>query len=134
VTAREKYNGYQPGRPMRLTAVCLRNGCDLPALRVPKLMIPVRGMPMLEPYDVLIELELCEAHLAALRPQDFVTRLVRGGVKHFMRLAGVEPDFDAAYFSSLHIMSEEYRRHQKAKFGDGDANGVRLLDKQRRVG
>jgi hypothetical protein len=135
MTARPKYNGYTPEKPMHLTARCQRNGCGLHALRVPKLMIPVRGLGhLVEPFEVLIEHELCVAHREALNPQDYLTKLVRGAAKHIMRAAGVEPDFAAAYFDDIHIMSEEYRRHQKVKFGDADANDVRLLDSQRGLG
>lgn len=127
-----KLNPYVPGRLMRITAVCVRNGCDLHALRVPRLMVPVKGLPGLEPWEVMVELELCPAHLAELEPRDYLTPNLRGICRHIFAMAGVTPDFAAAWFDSLHIASEDYRRHQKNIHGDGDANAVRLIDSHRR--
>ena len=106
---------------MDLENACSFNGCHDPALVVPVLKIPVLGVAILKPYEIMIDRQVCRAHLRAFDPRQLcLGRDIRGGAKHFMRIAGVEPDFERAYIDELHIMSKEYRDHCRVLRGEAN--------------
>jgi hypothetical protein len=103
---------------MFLTDTCQRNGCKEIALWAPKLCIPVRGLEEVAPFDMLLSLELCPRHFYELAARDYVSDQVRGAVTEIMKRTGVEPDFEGAYFTHVHVTSREFRRFSRTAPGE----------------
>lgn len=102
--------GLDAPMPMTIDDPCEVTGCSEVANWVPKLCVPVLGMPSYEPFEMLLpHMHLCRKHSRLVEGKMLLTKLGRDIATMVMGRKGALPDFARAFVRPVSIMSEEFR-------------------------